>query len=383
MKGVIMSRTPTAIANDINQTLYVAFELGLKTWKLASTVGLGQKPRVSTIPARDGGSILREISKALERFGLPPNSRAVSCYEAGRDGFWLHRFLTHSGLQNIVIDSASIEVSRRSRHRKTDRLDAVKLATMLVRWHLGEKNWSVVQVPSAESEDSRQLHRELKTMKKDATRHINRIKGLLANHGICINTIPKNLKPWLEDQRLWDGSPLPQGVGVRILLEFDRLRFVRSQILAVETQRRHLLAEQKSNDARVAHKLHRLGAIGVNSAWTFSTELFASRKFNNRKQVGSLVGLTPTPFDSGGSSREQGINKAGNKWVRAMAVEIAWAWLRFQPRSALSLWYQQRFGAGSKRLRKIGIVALARKLLIALWHWTEHDVLPQGATLKA
>ncbi|MCP4900697.1 MAG: IS110 family transposase, partial [bacterium] len=207
-------------------------------------------------------------------------------------------------------------------------------------------------------------------------------KGLLANHGVRVSTIPKDLKPWLEKQRLWDGSPLPHGVAVRILLEFDRLRFIRSQILAVELQRRRMLAERNTSHAQVAHKLHRLGAIGVNGAWTFSTELFATRKFRNRKQVGSLVGLTPTPSDSGTCERELGIDKAGNKWVRGMAVEIAWAWLRFQPRSALSLWYQRRFGAGSKRLRKIGIVALARKLLIALWHWTEHDVLPEGATLK-
>ncbi len=378
-----MSRTPTAGDNTINSALFVAFELGWKTWKLASTVGLGQKPRVSTIPAGDLEAVVKEISKALERFGLAAGSRVVSCYEAGRDGFWLHRFLTHVGVENIVIDSASIEVSRRSRRRKTDRLDAIKLVTMLVRWGLGEKPWSVVRVPSVEGEDSRQLHRGLKTLKKDATRHINRIKGLLANHGIRINTIPKILKPWLEEQRLWDGSPLPNGVAVRILLEHDRLRFIRSQILAVEMERRRLLAERKTKTAQVAHKLHRLGAIGVNGAWTFSTELFATREFKNRKQVGSLVGLTPTPFDSGGSNREQGIDKAGNKWVRSMAVEIAWAWLRFQPRSALSLWYQRRFGAGSKRLRKVGIVALARKLLIALWHWTEHDVLPKGATLKA
>jgi transposase len=378
-----MSRTSTAEIDTINPTLYVAFELGWKTWKLASTVGLGQRPRVSTIPAGDGQAVAKEISKALERFGLPQGSRVVSCYEAGRDGFWLHRFLTHIGVENIVIDSASIEVSRRSRRRKTDRLDAIKLVTMLARWDLGEKPWCVVQVPSVEGEDSRHLHRGLKTLKKDATRHTNRIKGLLANHGIRVKSIPRDLKPWLEEQRLWDGSPLPRGAGVRILLEFDRLRFIRSQILAIEKKRRHLLAESKTKDAQVAHKLKRLGAVGDNSAWVFSTELFATRTFKNRKQVGSLVGLTPTPFDSGGSDREQGIDKAGNKWVRGMAVEIAWAWLRFQPRSALSLWYERRFGAGSKRLRKIGIVALARRLLIALWHWTEHDVLPKGATLKA
>jgi len=378
-----MSGTPTALVDSINPSLFVAFELGWKTWKLASTVGLGQKLRISTIPAGDQKAVMREFSTALDRFGLAADSRVVSCYEAGRDGFWLHRFLTHIGVENIVIDSASIEVSRRSRRPKTDRLDAKKLVTMVVRWDLGEKPWSVVHVPSVEGEDSRQLHRELKTLKKDATRHINRIKGLLANHGIRINTIPKNLKPWLEEQRLWDGSPFPNGVAVRVLLEHDRLRFIRSQVLAIEKERRRLLVECKTKDAQVAHKLHRLGAIGVNGAWTFSTELFATREFKNRKQVGSLVGLTPTPFDSGGTNREQGIDKAGNKWVRSMAVEIAWAWLRFQPRSALSLWYQRRFGAGSKRLRKIGIVALARKLIIALWHWTEHDVLPKGAILKA
>ena len=378
-----MSRTSTAEVDSINPTLYVAFELGWKTWKLASTVGLGQKPRVCTIPAGDEQAVVKEISKALERFGLPQDSRIVSCYEAGRDGFWLHRFLIHVGVENVVVDSASIEVSRRSRRCKTDRLDAIKLVSMLVRYDFGEKTWCVVQVPSVEGEDSRQLHRELKTLKKDSTRHINRIKGLLANHGIRIKSIPRDLKPWLEEQRLWDGSPLPHGVGVRILLEFDRLRFVRSQILAIEKERRRLLAECTTRDAQVAQKLKRLGAVGDNSAWAFSTELFATRTFNNRKQVGSLVGLTPTPFDSGESGREQGIDKAGNKWVRAMAVEIAWAWLRFQPRSELSLWYERRFGNGSKRLRKIGIVALARKLLIALWHWTEHDVLPKGATLKA
>lgn len=378
-----MSRTSTAEVDSINPTLYVAFELGWKTWKLASTVGLGQKPRVSTIPAGDEQAVVKEISKALERFGLPQDSRIVSCYEAGRDGFWLHRFLIHVGVENVVVDSASIEVSRRSRRCKTDRLDAIKLVSMLVRYDFGEKTWCVVQVPSVEGEDSRQLHRELKTLKKDSTRHINRIKGLLANHGIRIKSIPRDLKPWLEKQRLWDGSPLPHGVGVRILLEFDRLRFVRSQILAIEKERRRLLAECTTRDAKVAQKLKRLGAVGDNSAWAFSTELFATRTFNNRKQVGSLVGLTPTPFHSGESGREQGIDKAGNKWVRGMAVEIAWAWLRFQPRSELSLWYERRFGNGSKRLRKIGIVALARKLLIALWHWTEHDVLPKGATLKA
>jgi transposase len=204
-----MPETPTAMLNTINPTLYVAFELGWNKWKLASTPALGTKPRISTLRAGDLKGVVEEFKKALKRFGLSEDARIVSCYEAGRDGFWLHRFLIYTGVESIVIDSASIEVSRRSRNRKTDRLDAIKLVTMLVRWDLGEKPWAVVQVPTVEGEDSRQIHRELKTLKKDATRHTNRIKGLLAGQGLRIGAIPKELKGWLEEQRLWDGSRLP------------------------------------------------------------------------------------------------------------------------------------------------------------------------------
>jgi transposase len=295
----------------------------------------------------------------------------------------LHRFLTSSGVESLVVDSASIEVSRRRRRAKTDRLDAQKLAAMLIRWDEGEKKvWAVVQVPSAADEDERQLHRELGTLKKEQSRLVNRIKGLLAGHGVRAAAVGKDFPEWLRKQRLWDGSPLPSGLGRRALIEYDRLVLTRAQITAVQRERRRLLKESRTPQAEVARKLMTLRAVGDSSGWTLSTELFSWRSFANRKQVGSIAGLTGTPFDSGTSSREQGIDKAGNKRVRALAVELAWCWLRHQPGSALSSWFQGRFGGGSKRLRKIGIVALARKLLIALWRWVDQDVLPEGALLK-
>lgn len=376
--------TTAAKNDDIRGTLYMAFELGWGKWKLAFTVGRGQKPRIRTIDARDIAAVKTEIEAAKKRFGLADGCRAVSCYEAGRDGFWIDRFLQSIDVQNIVVDSASIEVSRRRRRAKTDRLDCQKLVTMLIRWDEGEKKvWSVVQVPTVEEEDARHLHRELRTLKTEQTRLVNRIKGLLAGHGVKITKIDAKFPTWLREQKQWDGSQLPNGLGRRILIEYDRLRLTRAQIAAVEKERRRLLKESKTKDAGVARKLMSLRALGDSSGWTLSTELFSWRQFSNRKQVGSIAGLTGTPFDSGGSSREQGIDKAGNKRVRALAVELAWCWLRHQPDSELSQWFNKRYGNEGKRFRKIGIVALARKLLIALWRWVDQDVLPEGALLKA
>lgn len=375
--------TSAATIESNKGTLFVAFELGT-TWKLAFTIGRGQKARMRSIAARDLEAVKKEIRAAKKRFGLSAECLVISCYEAGRDGFWLHRFLESIGVSNRIVDSASIEVSRRKRRPKTDRIDASKLVMMLIRWFEGEgRVWSVVAVPTVEEEDSRHLHRELKTLKKERTKITNRIKGLLAGHGVKVGKIDGTFPKRLREVRLWDGSPIPQRIGQRILVEFDRHQYIHQQILAVERERRKLTKEGEGKDAETARKLLELRAIGHNGAWTFSSELFSWRTFTNRKQVGSIVGLTGTPFDSGGSAREQGIDKAGNKNVRADAIEIAWCWLRHQPNSALSQWYQRKFGGGGKRLRKIGIVALARKLLIALWRWVDQGILPEGAVLKA
>lgn len=376
--------TTSATTNENTRgRLFVAFDLGT-TWKLAFTIGRGQKARMRSIAARDIEAVKEEIRAAKKRFNLSRKCAVVSCYEAGRDGFWLHRFLESIGVSNQIVDSASIEVSRRKRRPKTDRLDASKLVMMLIRWFEGEARvWSVVAVPSVDEEDARHLHRELRTLKKERTKITNRIKGLLAGQGVKVGKIDDSFPKVLRKVRLWDGSPIPPRLGQRILVEFDRHRYVHQQILAIVRERRKLTKQSEGKDAKAARKLLQLKAIGGNGAWTFSSELFGWRTFRNRKQVGSIVGLTGTPYDSGGSAREQGIDKAGNKNVRADAIEIAWCWLRHQPNSALSQWYQRKFGSGGKRLRKIGIVALARKLLIALWRWVDQDILPEGALLKA
>jgi transposase len=375
---------PRMTQDSLSQsTLYLAFELGKNTWKLGFTIGMAQQPRERTIPAGALETLQKEITRAKQRFGLPEDACVVSCYEAGRDGFWLHRYLAAHGVTNHVIDSASIEVNRRQRRAKTDRLDVHKLLTMLLRHMAGEREvWSVVRVPSVEEEDRRQLHRELTTAKCDRTRLSNRIKGLLAGHGVQL-VLQGDVDAQLDQLHQWDGSPLPPALLSRLKRAWQQVCFLTAHIQTLEAQRRAVLRRREDAVVDQVRQLFTLRGIGVNSAWLYVMEFFAWRDFQTPKQVGALAGLTPTPSQSGQSRRELGIAKAGNRHMRAMAIEIAWAWRRFQPTSALSQWYEQRFGHGSARLRKIGIVALARKLLIALWRFLKTGVLPEGAVLKA
>jgi transposase len=376
--------TPRMTQDSLSQsTLYLAFELGKNTWKLGFTIGMAHQPRERTIPAGALETLQKEITRAKQRFGLPEDACVVSCYEAGRDGFWLHRYLAAHGVTNHVIDSASIEVNRRQRRAKTDRLDVHKLLTMLLRHMAGERKvWSVVRVPSVEEEDRRQLHRELTTAKCDRTRLSNRIKGLLAGHGVQL-VLQGDVDAQLDQLHQWDGSPLPPALLSRLKRAWQQVCFLTAHIQTLEAQRRAVLRRREDAVVDQVRQLFTLRGIGVHSAWLYVMELFAWRDFQTPKQVGALAGLTPTPSQSGQSRRELGIAKAGNRHMRAMAIEIAWAWRRFQPTSALSQWYEQRFGHGSARLRKIGIVALARKLLIALWRFLKTGVLPEGAVLKA
>jgi len=376
--------TPRMTQDSLSQsTLYLAFELGKNTWKLGFTIGMAQQPRERTLPAGALETLQKEITRAKQRFGLPEDACVVSCYEAGRDGFWLHRYLAAHGVTNHVIDSASIEVNRRQRRAKTDRLDVHKLLTMLLRHMAGERKvWSVVRVPSVEEEDRRQLHRELTTAKCDRTRLSNRIKGLLAGHGVQL-VLQGDVDAQLDQLHQWDGSPLPPALLSRLKRAWQQVCFLTAHIQTLEAQRWAVLRRREDAVVDQVRQLFTLRGIGVNSAWLYVMEFFAWRDFQTPKQVGALAGLTPTPSQSGQSRRELGIAKAGNRHMRAMAIEIAWAWRRFQPTSALSQWYEQRFGHGSARLRKIGIVALARKLLIALWRFLKTGVLPEGAVLKA
>jgi len=363
-------------------TLYLAFELGKNTWKLGFTVGVAQQPRERMIPAGALDMLQQEIARAKQRFGLPEDAHVVSCYEAGRDGFWLHRSLVAQGVQNHVIDSASIEVNRRQRRAKTDRLDVHKLLTMLLRHRAGEqKVWSVVRVPSVDEEDRRQLHREMLTAQQDRTRVINRMKGLLAGHGVQL-TLEGDVDAPLDQVPQWDGAPLPAALLRRLKRAWQQVGFLTAQSQTLEAERRALLRHRADPVIAQVRQLFTLRGIGVNSAWVYVMEFFAWRDFQTPKQVGALAGLPPTPYQSGQSRRELGIAKAGHRPMRAMAIEIAWAWRRYQPGSALTQWYERRFGAGSARLRKLGIVALARKLLIALWRFVKTGVLPEGAVLK-
>jgi transposase len=371
--------------HDVNPTiptipvLYLALELGQRAWKLAFTVGLGQKPRLRTVPARDTDALMAEIAAAKKRFGLPDGAPVASCYEAGRDGFWLHRFLTSKKVENLVVDSASIEVNRRKRRAKSDRLDAIKLVAMLIRYCNGERKvWGIIRVPAAAAEDRRQPHRELIELKSERTAHVNAIKGLLAGLGLQAS-VDDDFPGRLEALRQWDGSAVPAALRGRLLREFERWRLVGRQIQELEKARAEAIRKGEGREVEQVRQLLNLKGIGENGAWLLVNELFAWREFRNRRELGSLAGLTPTPYDSGESRREQGISKAGNRRVRWMMVQLAWGWLQYQPESDLSRWYQRRFGGGNSRVRKIGVVALARKLLIALWRYLETGEPPAGA----
>jgi transposase len=364
-------------------TLYVAFELGNTEWKLAMTPRVDQPPFVRTMPARMLATLETEIARAKGHFGLRASTPVQSCYEAGRDGFWLHRALASRGIGNRIVDSSSIEVNRRRRRTKTDRLDACKLVTMLIRAIGGEqKVWSVVNVPTPADEDRRQVHRELLFARRDRGRHTNRIKGLLASQGVPLARI-QELPSHLVSARLWDGTPLPPLLCTRLTREWEAVLGYTTRIRVLKAERRELLMATDDPAIAQVRELNQLRGVGIDSAWLYVMEFFAWRQFRNRRQIGGLAGLTDTHYQSGDLQHEQGISKAGNRWVRALAINTAWAWLRFQPTSALARWYQTKFGHGNSRIRKIGIVALARRLLIAFWRYLETGLIPEGAVLRA
>jgi transposase len=354
----------------------MAFELGEKNWKLALGNG-ARSPSRYTVAAGDTAALLECIAKAKARCALTPEAGVASCYEAGRDGFWLHRWLIEHGIDNIVVDSASIEVNRRARRAKTDRLDGDKLLAMLIRYHADEPRvWSVVRVPTPEEEDARRAHRELGRLGHERTAHINRIRALLVLSNRRVKYVGGRL--W---QRWWTGHApeLAPGVRAEIERESERLLLVKKQMDTIEAAQRQAVAA--GSEAQVA-RLARLRGIGMSSGWVLAKELFGWRRFRNRREVAGCLGLTPSPYASGESEIEQGISKAGNRRVRTLMVELAWNWLRYQPQSELSQWFNRRFAGGGKRLRRIGIVALARRLAIALWRYLEDGLIPNGAQLK-
>ncbi|MBU4427688.1 MAG: IS110 family transposase [Desulfobacterales bacterium] len=380
-----MKKTQETLKKNVSTkaaVLHVAFELSNSKWKLGFSDG--NKMRFKSVDARNLEQLEEEIEKAKSRFRLDNDVRIVSCYEAGRDGFWLHRYLLNQEVENVVVDSSSIEVNRRKRRAKTDRIDARKLLNMLMRYHGGERKlWSVVRVPSVEAEDGRQLSRELESLNKERTRHRSRIRGLLILEGLEVkNPSGKKFLEELDSLCTWDGKQLPGDFKARIVREYERLRMVEEQMGILRKEREIRVGSAETLSMRKVAQLRTLYGIGVTSSWDFVMEMFGWREFRNRREVGAFAGLTPTPYDSGGSQREQGISKAGRGRIRALNIQIAWGWLRFQPQSKLSQWYQERFAGGGSRMRRIGIVAVARKLLIDLWRYLEYGVVPEGVRLR-
>jgi transposase len=362
-----------------DKKLLMAMELSNKNWKLC--FGDGSTHRIRTIPARGVKALLKEIQVAKEKFALPADAAVVSCFEAGRDGFWIDRMLEEYGITNYVMDPSSIEVPRQARQRKTDRLDSRKLLKLLVRYELwGERDsFAKVQVPNEEQEAQLRTHRERERLVKERTGHRARIKSLCVLHGVDAS---KALRIEVGALRDWKGRELPSPWIEELRRERKRLKLTEEQLVAVEKSQEEALANPQSKAVEQARKLQKLKSIGVQSSWLLCHECFGWREFANRKRLGSFAGLTGTPFDSGETLREQGISKAGNRRVRTTMIELAWLWLRWQPDSALTNWYMEHY-AGTKRSRRKGVVALARKLLIALWKYLEQDIVPEGAILKA
>lgn len=360
--------------------LYVALELSSKQWKLAFTTQLGQNPRQRCVAAGNLPGLLQEIDLAKARLKLDPQAQVHSCYEAGRDGFWIHRFLQREGIDNVVIDPSSIEVNRRARRAKTDRIDALRMVALLCRYHEGDKHaFRMVRVPSVAEEDRRQLHRDLQEMKAQRTQHSNRIQSLLVTLGLDLE-VNADFAEQLPQLRDYNGDAVPAAMQERLLREHQRWELVDQQIRQAQRQQRQEIRQGTDPVLQGVRQLLSLKGVGVVGAWVLVQELFSWRQIDNRRELAALVGLTPVPYQSGDSCTEQGISKAGNRRVRSLMIELAWSWLRWQPQSELSQWFQKRFAQG-RRARKVGIVALARKLLIALWRYWRDGEVPPGAVI--
>jgi len=363
--------------------LYVAVELSTKDWWLTMSSGPGAKRVRLRVRPGDREALVTALQQGKARLGLAPMVAVRSCYEAGRDGFWPHRLLATLGVRNLVVDSSSIEVPRRARRAKTDRLDGEKLLRLLLRYWGGEWDcWQVVHVPTPGAEDARHASRSVTTLQQERTRYRNRIHSLLALHGVVKLRIDDRFAARLAAARDWAGELLGPALQARVLETWRLLQ-------AVEVERR---ARRRAERARVvgaatvgdaiAHQLTRLSGVAARAATVLADEL-VSRDLRNRRQVGALTGLVSAPYQSGETHLDQGLSRGGLPAVRRIAVQLAWAWLRYQPTSALSRWYHARFGRSSPGQRRLGIVALARRLMIALWRYVTRGIVPEEAVLKA
>lgn len=353
--------------------LYTFIDMSQNSWKV--TFSNKSKERTVSLAGGDYDAFGQACELAKKKFNMATNTRIIVAYEAGQDGFHPYRRFTEMGMLSVVVDPASISISQRARNAKTDRLDAEKGVKHLIRYMNGEKKaWSIVKVPTVEEEDNRRLHRERERLLKERISHENRITMLLKLHGI-------NKKKYCNLNGAIEHPSIPENMREELKRELVRLDLANKQIAEIAARRKDLL-KKKNPVNEIVCSLIGLKGIGLISAWQLSYEFFGWRKFSNRRELAAAVGLAGTPFASGQGHREQGISKAGNWRIRCTMVQLAWGWLRHQPDSALSRWFNQRWGSGAKRGRRVGIVAVARRLLIDLWRYIEQGLIPEGVVLK-
>lgn len=360
--------------------LHFALELSNSTWVVAFADGSAAKPKIYNVSAGNREALLDAVARARKAFRLGPDVGVASCYEAGRDGFWIHRWLVNAGISNTVVEPATLAGARGGgRKPKTDKLDAVALVNMLVRATRGERDvWRVVRSPSEGHEDGRRGSRYRKVLVKERIQHASRIASHLLTVGARVDKTERMTVEHLDGLVQWNGEPLPPELRKELELEIERLTLVRRQLSEIDKALKAVVEVDPLSKALMALK-----GVGWKSANVLNTEFYGWRDFQNGRQIGALAGLVGTPFRSGAIAQEQGISKAGNRRVRATAIELAWFWLRHQPRSKLTLWFHARMGPqGTSRQRRKLIVALARRLLIALWRYLKDGEVPEGADLK-
>ena len=379
-------QAPTAIRTDLG-AIFVSLELSRSTWLITSlSPGGGEKLSKHSVRGSD-------VAGLLERFAhLKEKARArtgevfplIVIQEAGLDGFWIHRVLRAEGIESHVVDPASIATSRRRRRAKTDRIDGEALVRALLAYKRGEPRvCAMVKAPTPQEEDRRRVCRERKVLIVERVQHVNRVKGLLFCQGITgYEPLHRDRRERLEELRTGDSRSLPDHLKAQLRRELDRIELLIEQIKAVEAERDALLARDHAVTPAPAAMLVDIKGIGPEFAVILWAEgLF--RHFDNRRQVAAYAGLAPTPWQSGSVDREQGVSKAGNPRLRTTLIQLAWLWLRHQPHSALTLWFEERVKRNGGRLKKTTIVALARKLLVALWKYVTAGVVIEGAVLKA
>src|SRR5271166_5148094 len=386
------SEEPTAIRTNLG-AIFVSLELSRSTWLITSvSPGCGEKMSKHGVSAGNIAALLARLSelkqKAFARTGK--SLQVVAIQEAGLDGFWIHRVLQSEGVESHVVDAASIATSWRRRRAKTDKIDGEALVRALLAYKRGEPRvCAMVRTPTPEEEDRRRLCRERKTLTNERVQHVNRIKGLLFSQGISgYEPLRRNRRQRLDEWKTGDARPLPPHLKAQITRELDRLELLLEQIEAVEIERDALISAMKPEgmnaDAVRSPPAMLINLNGIGSeiaAVLWSEGLY--RSFANRKQVAAYAGLAPTPWQSGSVAHEQGVSKAGNPRLRTTMLQLAWLWLRHQPQSALALWFHERVKRNGGRLRKTTIVALARKLLVALWKYVTAGVVIDGAVTRA